>query len=119
MFIFVSLEHAGEQSPFVILQYFVINIHVSPTPIAIYDHLTFILQLNPQKPKRENRSEGRYVGMNGLLSGLQNGRRQGANIVSITSAKYAFYNAVVIVFILCSDPVYYMSNFVFCFSKLA
>jgi hypothetical protein len=31
---------------------------------------------------------------------------------------YLFITAVVIVFILCSAPVYCMSSFVFCFSKL-
>jgi hypothetical protein len=31
---------------------------------------------------------------------------------------YLYINAVVIVFILCSDPVYCMCSFVFCFSKL-
>jgi hypothetical protein len=31
---------------------------------------------------------------------------------------YLFITAVVTVFILCSDPVYCMSSFVFCFSKL-
>jgi hypothetical protein len=37
---------------------------------------------------------------------------------SVYSNAYLYITAVVIVFILCSDPVYCMSSFVFCFSKL-
>jgi hypothetical protein len=36
----------------------------------------------------------------------------------VYSNAYLFINVVVIVFIVCSDPVYSMSSFVFGFSKL-
>jgi hypothetical protein len=36
----------------------------------------------------------------------------------VYSNAHLFIGVVVIVFILCSDPVYSMSSFVFCFSKL-
>jgi hypothetical protein len=36
----------------------------------------------------------------------------------VYSNAYLYINAVVIAFILCSDPVYSMSSFVFGFSKL-